>query len=65
MLHSLIKKMLAKCLLSYCGRLKIDINSVTFIERRNLFILPLNLGWFMTALFNSIWQNDVTLVSDV
>lgn len=56
MLHSLIKKMLAKCLLSYCGRLKMDINSVTFIERRNLFILLLNLGWFMTALFNSMWQ---------
>lgn len=57
--------MLAKCLLSYYGRLKMDINSVTFIERRNLFILALNLGWFMTALSNSIWQNDVTLVLGV
>ena len=57
--------MLAKHLLSNCGRLKMDINSVTFIERRNLFILPLNLGWFMTALSNSMWQNDVTLVSGV
>ena len=51
--------MLAKLLLSYCGRLKMDINSLPFIERRNLFILPLNLGWFVTALANSMWQNDV------
>lgn len=51
--------MLAKLLLSYCDRLKMDINSLTLIERRNLFILSLNLGWFVPALANGVWQNDV------
>lgn len=35
------------------------------IERKDLFILPLNLGWLVTALTNSIWQNDAIQVSHV
>lgn len=35
------------------------------IERRDLFILLLNLEWLVTALINNIWQNETIQVSNV
>lgn len=36
-----------------------QFSDLSSIQRGNLFILPLKLGWLVTALNKSIWQNDV------
>lgn len=67
MLHSLMKLNFGQGSIELLWQIKDGHKffDTASIERRDLFILPLKMRWFATALTNSIWQNDIIQVSDV